>query len=160
SDHPNPGNRVERVNEEIDKLGGVPPNARRDSPEFEAVKREVLALPTPKKVAATGVPAGNPGQPPAPPSTHFADYKHSAFTMSYPDNWGVSESDGGASFVPKGGVVQGVDGQGALAYGLIVNVRAEQVDGSDSNALANATQRLIADLQKTNPKLKVVQRGS
>ena len=31
---------------------------------------------------------------------------------------------------------------------------------SDSNALANATQRLIADLQKTNPNLRVVQRGS
>ena len=48
--------------------------------------------------------------------------------MSYPDNWGVSESDGGAAFAPKGGVVQGADGQGALAYGLIVNVRAEQID--------------------------------
>ena len=63
--------------------------------------------------------------------------------MSYPDNWGVSESDGGAAFAPKGGVVQGADGQGALAYGLIVNVRAEQMEASDSNALASATQRLI-----------------
>lgn len=159
SDHPNPGNRVERVNEEIDKLGGVPPNAKRDSPEFEAIKREVLALPTPKKIVATAAP-GDPAQPPASPSTRFADYKGSAFTMSYPDNWSVSERDGGAAFAPKGGVVRGADGQGALAYGLIVNARAEQMDGSDSNALANATQRLIADLQKTNPNLKVVQRGS
>jgi hypothetical protein len=147
------------VNEEIDKLGGVPSNARRDSPEFESIKREVLALPTPKKGVAA-VPAGNPGQPPAQPSTHFSDYKGSAFTMSYPDNWGVSESDGGAAFAPKGGVVQGADGQGALAYGLIVNARAEQIDASDSDALTNATQRLIVDLQKTNPNLKVVQRGS
>jgi beta-barrel assembly-enhancing protease len=158
SDHPNPGNRVERVNEEIDKLGGVPPNAKRDSPDFEAIKREVLALPVPPKAAP--VAAGNPGQPPPPPSAKFADYKGSAFTLSYPDNWGVSESDGGAAFAPKGGVVQGADGQGALAYGLIVNVQAEHVDASDSNALANATQRLIADLQKSNPNLKVVQRGS
>src|SRR6202042_512493 len=74
SDHPNPGNRVERVNEEIDKLGGVPANARRDSPEFEAIKREVLALPTPKKAAAALAP-GHPAQPPAPPSAHLADYK-------------------------------------------------------------------------------------
>src|SRR6266702_3574014 len=43
SDHPNPEHRVERVDEEIDKLGGVPPNAKRDSQEFEAIKREVLA---------------------------------------------------------------------------------------------------------------------
>ena len=94
------------MNEEIDKLGGVPSNARRDSPEFEAIKREVLALPTPKKSAAA-MAAGDPTQPPAPASTHFSDYKGSAFTMSYPDNWGVSESDGGAAFAPKGGVVQG-----------------------------------------------------
>jgi beta-barrel assembly-enhancing protease len=158
SDHPNPGNRVERVNEEIDKLGGVPPNAKRDSPEFEAIKRETLALPVPQKVAALA--AGDPSQPPPPASTHLADYKASAFTLSYPDNWGVSESDGGAAFAPKGGVVQGSDGQGALAYGLIVNTRAEQIDASDSNALANATQRLIADLRKTNPNLKVVQHAS
>ena len=158
SDHPNPGNRVERVNEEIDKLGGVPPNARRDSPEFEAIKREVLALPTPKKVAPLA--AGDPRQPPPPASTHFADYKGSAFTLSYPDNWGVSESDGGAAFAPTNGVVPGSDGQGALAYGLIVNTRAEQLNAGDSNALANATQRLIEDLRKTNPNLKVVQRAS
>ena len=44
SDHPNPDHRVERVDEEIDKLGGPPANAKRDSAEFEAIKREVLAL--------------------------------------------------------------------------------------------------------------------
>ena len=49
SDHPNPEHRVERVDEEIDKLGGVPSNAKRDSQEFEAIKREVLALPVVKK---------------------------------------------------------------------------------------------------------------
>lgn len=163
SDHPNPGNRVERVDEEIEKLGGVPPNAKKDSAEFEAIKREVMALPTPKKIAA-GAAVGGAAGPPPPPSTHLSDYKASAFTLSYPDNWGVSESDGGAAFAPAGGVVQGSDGQGALAYGLIVNVRAEHADANggagDSSALANATQRLIDDLKKTNPNLKVVQRAS
>ena len=159
SDHPNPGNRVERVDEEIEKLGGVPPNAKRDSADFEAIKREVLALPVPKKSAAA-LPVGDPAQPPPPASAHLADYKGTAFTMSYPDNWGVSESDGGAAFAPKGGVVQGSDGQGALAYGIIVNTRAEQLDPNDSNALAVATQHLIEDLKKTNPNLKVVQRGA
>lgn len=155
SDHPNPGNRVERVNEEIDKLGGVPPNAKKDTPEFEAIKREVIALPAPKKIVPTDGAAG----PPPPPSTHLAEYKGAAFTLSYPENWGVSESDGGAAFAPTNGVVQGSDGQGALAYGLIVNVRAEQ-GSSDSNALGNATQRLIVDLQKSNPNMKIAQRAS
>lgn len=41
SDHPSPERRVERVMEEIDKLGRVPANAKRDSQEFENVKREL-----------------------------------------------------------------------------------------------------------------------
>ena len=49
SDHPNPEHRVERVDEEVEKLGGAPANARRDSAEFETIKREVLALPVVKK---------------------------------------------------------------------------------------------------------------
>src|SRR5256885_644291 len=52
SDHPNPENRLERVHEEVDKLGGLPANAKRDSPEFEATKREVMALPVAKKTGA------------------------------------------------------------------------------------------------------------
>src|SRR5260370_35830216 len=70
STHPNPEHRVARVDEEIDKLGGVPPNAKRDAAEFEAIKREVLALPVVKKpargaasaVAAPGAPARNLSQ--------------------------------------------------------------------------------------------------
>jgi predicted Zn-dependent protease len=45
SDHPNPDHRVQRVDQEIDKLGGTPPNAKKDTPEFEAAKREVMNLP-------------------------------------------------------------------------------------------------------------------
>src|SRR5260221_4130048 len=63
SDHPNPGNRVERVDEEIDKLRGVPPNAKRDSAEFEAAKREVLALPVVKMPPAAAGGAA-PRRPP------------------------------------------------------------------------------------------------
>src|SRR5215471_15305771 len=68
SDHPNPEHRVERVDEEIDKLGGVPPSAKRDSAEFEAVKREVLALPVVKR---PGPGAGGAAKPPAHASGNF-----------------------------------------------------------------------------------------
>src|SRR5256712_10930540 len=54
SDHPSPDHRVERVDQEIEKLGGIPPNARRDSQEFEAAKREVMNLPIVKKPAPGG----------------------------------------------------------------------------------------------------------
>jgi Zn-dependent protease with chaperone function len=159
SDHPNPDHRVERVDEEIDRLGGPPANAKKDSAEFEAIKREVLALPVVKKIAPVSVAAGG-ATPPPPASTHFTEYKGSDFTLKYPDNWGELESDGGASFAPSGGVVQGNGDQGALAYGMIVDAVSMQADAKDSNALATATQQLIQSLQKSNPNLRVVQRAS
>jgi hypothetical protein len=154
SDHPNPDHRVERVDEEIDKLGGPPANAKRDSAEFEAIKREVMALPVVKKPVTA---AAGATTPPPPASNHFAEYQGSAFRLKYPDNWGETDSDGGASFAPAGGIVQGANGEGALAYGMIASVTAAPADSNDSNALANATQQLIQSLQKSNPNLRVTQ---
>jgi beta-barrel assembly-enhancing protease len=154
SDHPNPDHRVERVDEEIDKLGGPPANAKRDSAEFEAIKREVMALPVVKKPVTA---AAGATTPPPPASNHFAEYLGSAFRLKYPDNWGETDSDGGASFAPAGGIVQGANGEGALAYGMIASVTAAPADSNDSNALANATQQLIQSLQKSNPNLRVTQ---
>jgi beta-barrel assembly-enhancing protease len=150
SDHPNPDHRVERVDEEIDKLGGPPANAKRDSAEFEAIKREVLALPAPKKLPSA---LGAGGTPP-PPSSHFAEYQGSSFTLNYPDNWGESDENGGASFAPPGGVVQGGGGENVLAYGMIVSVTPVSGGAGDSS-LDNATRELIQNLQKSNPNLRM-----
>jgi predicted Zn-dependent protease len=51
SDHPNPGNRTGRVNEEVDKLGGPEPNYRTDSDDFHSIKAYLLKLPKPPKPA-------------------------------------------------------------------------------------------------------------
>lgn len=157
SDHPNPGNRVERVHEEIDKLGGPPPNAKRDSADFQAVKREVLKLPVVKKAPRPATGSVNPGAP----SQNAAEYRGRFVTLKYPDNWQRSEDpNGGASFVPDGGVVQGSDGQGQLAFGMIVALKQAQVNPSDMNGLSAATQQLIKDLQQSNPNLRVAQQAS
>lgn len=159
SDHPNPEHRVERVNEEIDKLGGPSGNGKRDSADFEAIKREVLALPVAKKIAPVAGAPGGRGAPP-PPSGRFAEFQGSSYTLKYPDNWGQSGDNSNASFAPPGGVVQGGDGQGALAYGLVVSVTPVQGDPNGSDALANATQQLIQGLQKSNPNMRVVRQAS
>lgn len=145
SDHPNPGNRVERVNEEIDKLGGVRPNAKRDSTEFEAIKREVLSLPVVKTPPAS---AGN--APPPPPSGDFVDQQLNGVALKVPQNWNKYEDSGSVTFAPDGGISQ----KGGLAYGMIVSVHQVQTDGSEQ-ALENATQALIRELAKTNPGLKI-----
>ena len=70
SDHPSPDHRVERVDQEIEKLGGIPPNARRDSQEFEAAKREVMNLPIVKKPAPGGAATGGTISKPQAPSSN------------------------------------------------------------------------------------------
>jgi beta-barrel assembly-enhancing protease len=158
SDHPNPENRVERVDEEIEKLGGVPGNARRDTPEFEAVKREVMKLPVVKKGVprAASAGGGEPTGPPPPPSTNSTSYQNASFSLQYPDNWKQFGGDeNGATFGPEGGVVNDGSGHGALAYGLTVGTAKGQ--GSDANALESSTQQLISELQKTNPNMKITQ---
>src|SRR6266478_1769222 len=151
SDHPNPEHRVERVDEEVERLGGAPANARRDSAEFEAIKREVLALPVVKKPTpgAAGAVAA-----PAPPSRKFAEYQGNSYTKKYPDSDG-----GGVSFAPEGGVLDDGSGHSALAYGLIIGVAQAKGDPNDGGALNNATSQVIQDLQKSNPSMKITRQG-
>jgi Zn-dependent protease with chaperone function len=158
SDHPNPEHRVERVDEEVEKLGGVPPNYKRDSAEFEAIKREVLALPVVKKpVPGT---AGTVAAP-TPPSRSFAEYQASSYTLKYPDNWKKYPDSNGAdvSFAPQGGVLGDGTGHSALAYGLIAGVAQAKGDPNDGNALNGATSQVIQDLQKSNPSMKITRQG-
>src|SRR5438128_8768683 len=158
SDHPNPEHRAERVDEEVEQLGGVQPNFKRDSAEFEAIKREVLALPVVKKPlrGAAGSAAAH-----APPSRHFTEYQASSYTLKYPDNWKkYPDGDGaGVSFAPEGGVLDDGSGHSSVAYGLIVGVAPAKGDPSDGKALNSATSQVIQDLQKSNPSMKVTRQG-
>ncbi len=158
SDHPNPEHRVGRVDEEVEKLGGVPPNAKRDSAEFEAIKHEVLALPAVKKPVpgAAGAVAA-----PAPPSRSFAEYQANSYTLKYPDNWKKypDSNGGGVSFAPEGGLVDDGTGHSTLAYGLIIGVAQAKGDPNDGNALNGATSQVIQDLQKSNPSMKITRQG-
>jgi Zn-dependent protease with chaperone function len=158
SDHPNPEHRVGRVDEEVEKLGGAASNAKRDSAEFEAIKREVLALPVVKKPT--------PGAPrvvaaPAPPSRKFAEYQSNGYTLKYPDNWKkYPDSEGaGVSFAPEGGVLDDGSGHSALAYGLIVSMAPAKGDPNGGNALNAATIQVIQDLQRANPGMKITRQS-
>ena len=156
SDHPSPEHRVERVQEEIEKLGGVPAGARRDSPEFEAAKREVRALPVVKKEPETpSASMPRPAGPPPPPSRNLAEYQAGAYSLKYPDNWKKYGENNSATFAPDGGIAPGENGQAALAYGIIVDVAKLQGDAGASGALEKETQNLIASLKKDNPKMSV-----
>ena len=160
SDHPNPERRVERVQEEIEKLGGLPRNVKRDSVEFEAIKREVLSLPVVRReTLAGGAPAPRPMGPPPAPSAKFEEYQAAAYGMKYPDNWKKYGEKESVLFAPDGGLIEGNDGKPGLAYGVIVDVTKVPGDASDGKALEKATQELIGSLQKSNPNMKIARQS-
>ena len=160
SDHPNPDNRIQRVNEEIEKLGGVPPNAKKDSPEFEAIKREVAALPVVQKpkAAAASTSSGfpKPGTVKvAAPSQNYVGLDVGAATLKYPDNWKKYGKVGDMTLAPDGGVVDPGNGQPALAYGMIASV--QEISGTPpagQDPLKIATAKLIDQMQQENADMR------
>jgi hypothetical protein len=81
------------------------------------------------------------------PSSTLKELQHSAFVISYPDNWQISgDSNSSVTIAPSAGV-----SQSAVAYGVVIG------GAQDSNAgnLDEATQDLIKNLQQSNPNLRV-----
>jgi Zn-dependent protease with chaperone function len=150
SDHPNPENRIKDVDAEIAKLG--PPRATQtDSPEFEAIKRRLAALPPPPK--GQGVPKAS-AQPPPAPSEHMLRFDGKVFTLSYPDNWQVQRSEDGVALFPAGGMVTGSEGETAQAYGAAISSYRPQ---QGNWGLVDGTQELLDSMRQSNPTLRVLQ---
>lgn len=154
SDHPSPEHRVERVRDEIDKLGGMPVKARMDSLEFEAIKREVRALPVVKPSAVELPPAAGPAGPPEAPSATMSTYEGKIYSLKVPSNWSQYGDNDNVTFSPARGVIQAEGGKGGVAYGVIISVSKLGASKESSEALEDATRSLIKSLEKDNPKMK------
>jgi beta-barrel assembly-enhancing protease len=157
SNHPSPEHRIERVNDEVEKLGGPPSGYKTDSAEFREIKRYVLSLPAPPKGGRPPQQAsGGRSRRPDQPSSHLQSYENEALRMSYPDNWRPNGQGSAVSFVPAGGVVDDGRGKGALAYGMIVNIFEPHHDRSEPVTVEDATDQLIDDMRHSNPGMRVV----
>ena len=95
SDHPNPGNRVAAIEDEIRQM------PRRayvldETGQFTHVKEVVYRLPVPAKVRDSSGETGPMAAGPAPkaptemPSTQLRWYRGQSFSIEYPDNWQLS----------------------------------------------------------------------
>jgi len=161
SDHPNPDHRIERVDEEIRKLGGAPEGAEKDSSEFEVIKREVMALPAPSKAKPPAPSAGNSPanvSKPSDPSANLNALRYGKVTLYYPANWKNYVKRDSVVIVPVSGVVDSGNGQGALAWGMIGGVAPmKNKNATSDDNLRNGTQKLIEALQKENEGMEVDQ---
>src|SRR3984893_5599849 len=155
SDHPNSGNRVERVDQEVDLLGGAPNGYESDSPEFQDIKRYIRRLPPTPKPAPSGAAAANAGEP-EPPSAHLNRFQNDVLELRYPDNWKSSSSGNTFTLMPPGGVVQDNKGLSALAYGVMFNEFQPRADNSSRVPIEEATDQLVASLRQSNPDLREI----
>ncbi|MCL6481528.1 MAG: M48 family metalloprotease [Firmicutes bacterium] len=158
SSHPKPENRAERVSEEIEKLGGLPRNYRRDSSEFQEVKRVVLSVPPPPKRAQPAAGAARPRSP-EPPSARWVMFEHSLLRIRHPENWRVYGEDRDVALAPDGGIVQARNGNSAVAYGVLLGVFTPRPDRRGRYTLEDATEQLYAALRQSNPELRIVRRA-
>src|SRR6266699_2637163 len=123
SDHPNPGNRVELVRQAISKYPRK--SYRKNSAQFEQIKSAVAKMHplTMQQVAQQQKQQPQQGQiseinpQDVMPSGQFRTVEHSAFQISYPDNWQVfGDANSAVTIAPQAGVAQN-----AIAYGVIIN---------------------------------------
>lgn len=153
SSHPNPGNRVKSVEEQLPYMARGPYSATEG--DLQRMKAAVEKLPAaPKKPAA-----GQGGQAaPAPlpnaqkprsisMSSNAVSYRGSGFTISYPDNWKANPGNGSVTIAPPEGLVEG----GHIGFGMMIS-------GARSQRRVNLDQdseQLIRGLIQNNSNMRV-----
>jgi beta-barrel assembly-enhancing protease len=159
SDHPNPGNRVGYVNDEIETL---PRRAsyKKTSAEFTRIKKIVAGMrPYTAKQVASGAWKGQGGNAPAPaasplprltesqwtPQGSWQILQGDGFTVSYPGNWKGLVSGASALVAPPGGTGP----QDAVGYGML----SGRFQPPQLGETAAETDQLVAQLKQQNPQL-------
>ena len=154
SDHPNPGNRVAAVQDEIRQM----PQHSFDTNtgEFPRIKDMVSHLPDQGRLAGTYDDGHQPSAPPARPSGRVREYRGNSFSFSYPDNWQVFGDDKSnmVTVAPQAGLIRGANNAVSVGYGLEASYFFPEGNTID---LAADTRRLIAQLQQQNPGMRVEQ---
>jgi hypothetical protein len=153
SDHPNPDNRLGNVRKEIDKLGGAPRNARRDTEEFHNIKSIVMSMPAagprPRTTSSSARPTNSPPARPDRPSDRFVQATVGDLTLRHPDNWRGTSNSGAVTLAPNGGIVSG-----SLSYGMIIATYRPATSRTRQLTLNDATDQLLTQLQRVNPQLR------
>ena len=150
SDHPNPGNRAQATAAEAATL----PKKQyvSDSSDFRAIKQKVAGMKgmSAQEIQQKQQAGGGNGAAPTQtiarsaaiqPSSQFKTYSHSAFTMTYPENWtAYGDQNSSLTIAPKGGA-----SGNTIAYGVMINGFQPQ----QSASLDAATSQLVTQMQQS-----------
>ncbi len=152
SDHPNPGNRVSAVEEEIRDFPDR--TYTNDSGQIQRMKQIISKLPPPPKAPKTAAGSMTQQAPDIRPSAQLKNYQGQGFLISYPDNWQVAsgQNNGDVTIAPQEGILQGQDGNDAIGCGVILNIYQPEQGQAD---LQRDTDQLIQQLVQSNPGITV-----
>jgi beta-barrel assembly-enhancing protease len=161
SDHPNPGNREQRIQQEAKMLNATN-NPSGNTAEFQRVQGRLKGMSpalTAKQIeqqsqgrsGTTGT-SGTTGRQVNvdPPSGSLRTYQpNNAMRISVPANWGPVESGGSSvTYAPQGAYFQGNNGGGAFTHGVEVGV------AQGTGNLQNDTNSLLRSFAQSNPQLQ------
>ncbi|HYP07595.1 MAG TPA: M48 family metallopeptidase [Bryobacteraceae bacterium] len=145
--HPNPGNRMRTIQEEIQYMPRGNYNDG-DNAAFQQLKQRVGSLPAApqgQRARAGAVADGDPR-----PSGRMREYRNNAFAVAHPDNWEAFGDNQSAmvTIAPRSGLVQDNQGNVAVGYGVMISFASPHSGGRN---LRQDTQDLIAQLAQSNP---------
>jgi beta-barrel assembly-enhancing protease len=160
SDHPNPGNRTEYVNEAIARLPQRK-NEIRTTAAFKKMKAEIKGMKvyTAKEIASGAWRQQQPNAKPVvavrqpvsfAPSGIWQRLETAQFLIQYPGNWKATAKGSSAMIAPVGGVNAESADNVAVAYGALINVFVPN-SGGDIDA---SFRQLVSALIQQNSGMK------
>ena len=156
SDHPDPGNRVRAVQEEIRAL----PRAtyRAASGDFAHEKALVEQIPTVTRPASPLQKLASSPSSANRPSGGFRQFQGREFALAYPDNWRAYGDRNAATvtIAPRDGIVSSSGGASQVGYGVIVSYYFPE---SKPPGLERTTKDLIHHLHASNPSMHLASTG-
>jgi hypothetical protein len=161
SDHPDPGNRIASINEEMRRLR-VDPHAVHDTKEFQQARARLAgnrsalqASQEPARKGPSDPGQAEPGTRPQPPSANFKQFQSQdgGFSIEYPDNWdALVADDANMIFAPKGAYGQTSEGM-LCTHGVFIGAVAPEASDLEAANTAFVNQQL-----KLNPDFRLVRR--
>ena len=159
SDHPNPGNRVHYISEEVELL---PKRSytKGSAGLFRAMKARAAKIKAPPKkkadaesLSGAGKTASGPAGAGATAASGRVRFRGSGYEFVHPADWRAYAIDGGATVtvIPANGLVTATNGSPTVARGAMAGYFP-----ASGRSLGQKTNELLADLRRSSPELAAV----
>lgn len=155
SDHPDPGNRIQYLNELLPQLK-LAQNPIVDTPEFQQLKARIRGLPGGRDLRRQAVQQRPIARPPVPSTQQQAlRAGDGSFVVSVPSNWQmISASDEISIFAPPGAVGKTSTGGVVVTHGMFVGTQDLPANLRDLGAASKA----FVELQlRDNPEMRILE---